>query len=43
MSKSYYVLALTEFNEMITKDCATVAKEAVFPELEVPCSLAGTQ
>lgn len=42
-SKSHHVLALAEFNEMITKDRATVAKEAVFPELEVPCSSAGTQ
>lgn len=32
-----------EFNEMITKDHATAAKEAIFPELEVPCSSAGMQ
>ena len=43
MSKSHHVLALTEFNEMITKDRATAAKEPMFPELEVPCSSAGMQ
>lgn len=43
VSKCHHILALTEFNEMITKDHATAAKEAIFPELEVPCSSAGMQ
>lgn len=43
VSKPHHVLALAEFTEMITKDRAPAAKEAMFPELEVPCSSAGTR
>lgn len=41
--KSHHGLALTEFNETLTKGHAAAAKEAVLLELEIPCSAAGTK